>query len=166
MHRSGGFDWTRRMMPITVRGPLNSDTSSTYYKVLHSAVLECTIEGLDGPSGFREMVRGKMTDQHYAEAKVARAPYGKWSRDATGKLDLRGVRAAIDGIRARESSVQDHRNSMYFLPKALEVKGTLHILNNAIRRAIEESDEWNLVRPIIDGLVSLIGHSETKDCVF
>jgi hypothetical protein len=160
--KHGGFEHEARSFPLTVRGPLKTDLASTFFKVLHCAILECTVEGLQGEDGFRRQVKNFTSDQHYSESKIRGAPFGPIE---SGKFNHDEALRLIRAMETGDASLVDDAKDIYFLPYALDVRGHCHLCNNAIQRAVESTDEWILLKPLVTAMCYCLGNKMTKVCV-
>ena len=156
-----GFHWVRRNMPLAVLGKTNTATAATSSKIAHVIILECSVAGLNSPNGgFRRQCKNYISDQAHTEAKVARGP-NVVIQD--GKLGDLQTRENLQKMRSSTSTALIFES--YFLPYALDIRGTLHINGNAVRHAIEAIPEWKLFEPILRAWCNLVGKKETKDLI-
>ena len=149
----GGFTWERRNSPITVLGKCNTATAATSSKILHSIVLECSVAGLNEPSGgFRKQCKSYNSDQAHTEAKVGRGPNIVIKDGKLGDLETKENLAKM-----RSSTSTKLIFDSYFLPYALDVRGALHMCGNAVQHAIEAQPEWKLFEPVLRAICAILG---------
>ena len=128
-----GFEWEKRLMPVTCMGAKETNTTNKTCKLAHSGALESGYNF----TPWRQQVSGQLTDQGSAERGVAKAPLlikGDTNvRGAIGKLE-RGE------VNFGDPALREH----FFLPNAIEHIGHKHTIFNALKECVVEQEAKKL----------------------
>ena len=93
----GGFEWERRIKPITTVARKQGTVAGKTFNMIHSSTIEA---GMPNMRVARDVVKGYVRDQGAGERGTAKAPVG----------DLAGLRDKLARVSLGELSYADEAN--------------------------------------------------------
>ena len=126
----GGFEWTKRSLPLSVIGKGQSNAAGKMSRLVHMIRLEAGNELKE----YRQSTKGYNSDGGIESLLATNA----FVTDET----LQEIQAFLLAMRNGDVPADDpRRRSMKLFPLVLETQGVKHQLGNAFRESLEQREE-------------------------